>query len=90
MVNDFELDEIVWAKVSGYPWWPGFIASKIEGRQYEVVFLSDLSRAFLSSSKIRNYTDYCPPMNRCTSDLEASQRRAENILNRKITLIEIV
>ena len=32
MSNDFELDEVVWAKVSGYPWWPGFVASKIENK----------------------------------------------------------
>lgn len=57
MCSEFELDEVVWAKVSGFPWWPGFIASKVEDQLYEVIFLSDLSRAFLTKSKIKKYVD---------------------------------
>ena len=43
MEDDYDLDEIVWAKVNGYPWWPAFVASKSGSNKYEVVFLSDLS-----------------------------------------------
>ena len=27
MEEDFKLEEIVWAKLRGYPWWPGYIQS---------------------------------------------------------------
>jgi len=30
MQETFELDEIVWAKLSGYPWWPGKILAHID------------------------------------------------------------
>lgn len=47
MDNEYEIEEIVWGKVNGYPWWPGFVKEKIDDNLYEVVFLSDFSRAFL-------------------------------------------
>ena len=27
MQNIYELNELVWAKISGYPWWPGLVYS---------------------------------------------------------------
>lgn len=69
MQNDFELDEIVWAKVSGYPWWPGFVASKVPGKKYEIVFLSDLSKAFLGSTKIKPIDSFKPSVLEITSEL---------------------
>lgn len=52
MTKVYDLNEIVWGKVSGYPWWPGFIASKVENEQYQVIFFSDLTSAYLKPEKI--------------------------------------
>jgi len=43
---NFDLNEIVWAKITGYPWWPAkitFKPSEEEGH-YRVDFLSDNSQ----------------------------------------------
>lgn len=29
MEETFELGEVVWVKLKGYPWWPGMVRSKI-------------------------------------------------------------
>jgi hypothetical protein len=42
----FELDEVVWAKITGYPWWPAVIAATPTNRtsNYRVDFLTDKSQ----------------------------------------------
>lgn len=55
MTSEYEVNEIVWGKVSGYPWWPGFIYSKIENIKYEVIFFSDLTKAILQPEKIKSF-----------------------------------
>ncbi len=45
---------LIWAKLSGYPWWPAYIKS-CNKEQIEVCFFGDFSRAFLSESKIRKF-----------------------------------
>lgn len=77
MKFDFQLDEIVWGKVSGYPWWPGFVASKGGKNKYEVIFLSDLTRAYLSSKKMKAFEEYEPSPKSKTTDLLESFQRAQ-------------
>jgi len=54
-MTDFEPGDIVWAKVKGYPWWPG-IVSKVDSQPptptvYEVTFIGDNSQyALLTAS----------------------------------------
>lgn len=55
MKNEYDLNEIVWGKVSGYPWWPGFISSKFENKKYQVIFFSDLTSAYLKPEKIKGF-----------------------------------
>lgn len=55
MQKNYNLEEIVWAKIGGYPWWPGYIKSYELNNVYEVVFLGDLSRAFLNEKKIQKF-----------------------------------
>lgn len=48
----FEEDEVIWAKIRGYPWWPAYVTPNImkiselhtlENKEYEytVVFFGD-------------------------------------------------
>ena len=39
----FELREIVWAKITGYPWWPARVTQMPTGKtvHYRVDFFSD-------------------------------------------------
>ena len=47
---------MVWAKVDGYPWWPGFVLSQ-NAKKTEIMFFDDFTRAFLSASKVRPFDD---------------------------------
>ena len=56
---EFSVEEIVWAKFGRYPWWPALIKSikKKSTKNYELIFLGDFSRGFLSKSKIKKWTE---------------------------------
>jgi hypothetical protein len=55
--SNFEVDQIVWAKVDGYPWWPGFIRSFSNKGKIEVMFFDDFTRAFVKEDKIMDFAD---------------------------------
>ncbi len=48
--EDFEMDQVVWAKVKGFPWWPGVVREVIRSdkdlkkKEYMVFFLGEFSR----------------------------------------------
>jgi hypothetical protein len=44
--------EVVWAKVKGFPWWPGVVASTTRGGDILVNFIGDESHAELPMSKV--------------------------------------
>ena len=56
--NKFNVRDIVWAKVRGYPWWPSTIIS-IEGSlsdpKYNVNFIGENSHATVSKKYIAEY-----------------------------------
>jgi PWWP domain len=57
----FDLEEIVWAKITGYPWWPAKITNKPNEEEpcYRVDFLGDNSQyvdpySVLSSGRVKS------------------------------------
>ena len=67
MTKEYDINEIVWGKVSGYPWWPGFIASKVDNQEYQVIFFGDLTNAYLKPEKIETFSQ------KCSAGVKASQ-----------------
>ena len=55
--SNFEVDQIVWAKVDGYPWWPGFIKSFSSKGKIEVMFFDDFTRAYVKEDKLLDFWD---------------------------------
>jgi hypothetical protein len=57
----FSQNEVVWAKIKGFPWWPGVIGSIGRSREhnyeYLVNFLGDFSYAKLPENKISSFGD---------------------------------
>lgn len=58
----FQRGEIVWAKVSGYPWWPALIVEVDFNtnkcvREAAVNFIGENSHASLPLSKLANYKE---------------------------------
>ena len=90
MDEEFDLDEIVWAKINGFPWWPSFISSKNDSGLYEVVFLCDLSRSFLRKEKIRHFNEISTKNHVKSKALKKSIQMCKAILNMEMTLIEVI
>jgi hypothetical protein len=48
--ENFEMDQVVWAKVKGFSWWPGVVREIIRNekenkkKEYLVYFLGEFSR----------------------------------------------
>lgn len=51
----FEKGEVVLAKLSGFPWWPGYIKDIKKNGKYEVYYLSDFTKSYLPKSRIRKW-----------------------------------
>lgn len=45
------------AKLTGFPWWPAYIKDIKKNGKYEVFYLSDFTKSFLSISRIREYDE---------------------------------
>ncbi len=74
MTTQFNKGDIVWAKVKGYPWWPGVIAD-IQNSIYLINFCHDESHARLSSKSIKPYEE---------------NRKKVNMNSKKTKLIEAI
>jgi hypothetical protein len=56
--TSIKLEDIVWAKIAGYPWWPGrVVAFKTDQSKIQVAvnFIGDHSHAYLGISKVVDY-----------------------------------
>jgi len=62
-MEKFKKGDIVWAKIRGYPWWPGMVAHIEDGSDEErdpkilVNFIGDNSHAELPLNKISNFEE---------------------------------
>ncbi|CAD8104373.1 unnamed protein product [Paramecium sonneborni] len=80
----FEINEVVWAKVLGYPWWPAQISSisnkKTDSIQlWRVNFLADGTHADLRLEKIKKWNDR--PIQTETKKLKEAIEMANQILS---------
>ena len=66
MAEAIEPRDIVWAKLAGFPWWPGFVESAEGGEGLRVVFFGDGSHATLPAGKVRLWHS-CPELQRCSA-----------------------
>ncbi len=68
MDKKFQKGEVVWAKVRGFPWWPGLVKKiitrvnkdDINNKECKIIvnFIGDNSHAELPSNKIDKFTNY--------------------------------
>lgn len=61
----FQINEVVWAKLSGFPWWPAIIISRLENKSYEVLYFGDFTRSFLAAQSIRRFDESRLPEKPC-------------------------
>ena len=90
----FKEGDIVWAKISGYPWWPSYIDKQIKLDTYKVLFLGEISHQILTKDKIKdwaqNYKDIVDKIkiNKKTMKFFASVELGNNIKAGVITIEE--
>jgi hypothetical protein len=56
--TSFKRGDIVWAKIAGYPWWPGeVVGSRQDKKSFSLAvnFIGDKSHAYLPISKVMEY-----------------------------------
>lgn len=53
--SEYQEDDIVFAMVTGYPWWPGFITEKYSKKNYKVTFFGDFSYSDLGIKQIKPF-----------------------------------
>lgn len=59
MDKKFNKGEVVWAKVKGFPWWPGVVASVTRAGDVLVNFIGDESHAELPMTKVCKFESKC-------------------------------
>ena len=100
--ESFIEEEIVWAKLRGYPWWPAVILSikkdiNTEEQKYRVVFFGNYIQATLKKLYIskfdNNYKQYSKTKNKdlidiikAAKDINDSENSEKN--NKKIRLVK--
>lgn len=53
----FHVNELVWAKMRGFPYWPGVIENVTSKGQYNVHFFGDYTRSHISRNNIVHFLD---------------------------------
>lgn len=88
MESIFQQNQVIWAKINGYPWWPAYIKAEIKANQFEVVFFGDFSRAILHETKIRQYDELEFKANSKNKMLNVALKSAEKIVNSESTILD--
>ena len=86
METKYSQNEIVWAKLGGYPWWPSYVKDTNDMGKTEVVFLGEFNRAILKPSKIKKFKELEYKPSKCSKDLNMAIESALRILQKESTL----
>lgn len=57
MEIEYTNGEIVWAKLTGFPWWPAYILETPSPCLHKIIFFGDYSQAEVEASKLRRWAD---------------------------------
>jgi hypothetical protein len=86
--DDYQEDDIVFAMVTGYPWWPGFIAEKYSKKNYKVTFFGDFSYAELSSKHIKPFVRGLKKADPNNKDLTEAIQSAKRVVEGQSTIVK--
>ena len=70
---------LVWAKISGYPWWPGYIRSSQSNQSYEIEYFGDFTRNSLKRSKIKLFDEIKSIIGKTNAKLTQAFRSAKKV-----------
>jgi hypothetical protein len=84
--EDYQEEDVVFAMVTGYPWWPGFIAEKYSRKQYKVTFFGDFSYAELSVKQIKPFLRGLKKTDPNNEELMYATQSAKKVFNGESTI----
>lgn len=89
MEKEFKVGDVVWAKVQGYPWWPGMVSelpNKINENKYKIDFINDTTHSYLNIKDISDYfQNYSKNAKIKNNALKLSIEKANDILAKRKT-----
>lgn len=88
MEATYQVNQIVWAKINGYPWWPAYVNNSAEEGHFEVVFFGDFSRAILASSKIKVFDDIKHKSDGKNKTLDQAFKSVERVMSGETTIMD--
>ena len=80
--------QVVWAKVSGYPWWPGYLIEPINDISATVVFFDDFSYSKLPIEKVKSFDSLRERFDKKNKKLVNAFRMAERVFLNRTTFEE--
>ena len=86
--DEYEEEDIVFALVTGYPWWPGFIAEKYSKKNYKVTFFGDFSYSDLKRKQIKEFELGLKSADSRLKDLSEAIESAQRVLSGETTIEE--
>ena len=84
--DDYREEDIVFAMVTGYPWWPGFIAEKYSKKNYKVTFFGDFSYADLGVKQIKAFQKGLKKAEQSNKELMEAVESAKRVLEGESTI----
>lgn len=56
--QQFRVGELVWAKFSNYPYWPGYIKKILDNNTFEVYYFGDDEKSIETKDKLKKWRDF--------------------------------
>lgn len=87
MQATYQVNQTIWAKINGYPWWPAYVNSAADDK-FEVVFFGDFSRAILHVSKLKDFGEIRHKVDGKNKTLDHAFRSVERVMSGESTIME--
>ena len=79
-------NQIVWAKLAGFPWWPAYVKRIVSDELYEIEYFGEFERNFFDRSRIRIFNEIDFKANQKNVKLFESYNQAIKIINNQTTI----
>lgn len=86
--DDYREEDIVFAMVTGYPWWPGVVTERHSKKSFKVTFFGDFSYADLGAKQIKPFARGLEKADLSNKELVEAIESAKRVVQGLATLEE--